>query len=66
MKETEPPVEDLAQSYNLQAVRCCLELGEKGEEIVRMISAYLQEGWIDYGQAAMMIREIIQPDETDD
>lgn len=41
------------------AIRTHLQLGENGFDMVSMTISYLENGWMDYGQAALMLQTII-------
>lgn len=52
-------------AYEVQAIKYQLSFGEHGQEVVRMVGQYIAEGWMDYAQAMMMLREVFNK-ETDD
>jgi hypothetical protein len=51
--------------YCLRAIQYQLEFGESGEEIVRMVTQYIAEGWMDWEGGLMMLRAIFEPEPDD-
>ena len=47
------------------ALRYQIELGDVGDDIVRMVTQYVEQGWMEWDQATMMLKDILEP-ECDD
>jgi hypothetical protein len=56
----------LKRSYGLMAVKYMTEYADVGEDIVRMITQYIGEGFMDWGQGLSMLRAVFNPDGEDD
>jgi hypothetical protein len=50
----------------LMAVKYMTEYADVGEDIVRMITQYIGEGFMDWGQGMSMLRAVFNPDGEDD
>lgn len=66
METLEPTPEELKRSYGIHAIRYQVEFGEFADDIVRMVTQYIAEGWLDWGQGLMMLKNIFYPDMIDD
>jgi len=51
--------------YAIVAIKYQLEYGEEGVDVVRMVTSYVSEGWMDWGQASMMLKSIFEPEPDD-
>lgn len=54
------------KAFGIQAVKYQLEYGEAGEDIVRMITQYIAEGWMNFSQGMLMMKAIFEIGKTDD
>jgi len=66
MPEKDLILDESQKAYSIQAVKYQLEFGEQGEDIVRMITQYIAQGWMDWGQATLMLKAVFEPDICDD
>ena len=53
--------EEQKTSFQLLAMKFQLELGEDGDDIVRMITQYVEQGWMEWEQATVMLKDILEP-----
>jgi hypothetical protein len=49
--------------FNLYVIKCQIEHGDYGDDIVKMVRGYVEEGFMDYGQALMILSVILYPEE---
>lgn len=54
------------QAYLLASVRYRYEFGEVGADIIRMTDQYIDQKWMDYDQATIMLKDIFEQDIKDD
>lgn len=57
--------EEQKTNFQLMAMKFQLELGENGEDIVRMVTQYIEQGWMEWDQATMMLKDILKPEQDD-
>lgn len=53
--------EDQKISFQMLALRYQIELGDVGDDIVRMVTQYVEQGWMEWDQATMMLKDILEP-----
>jgi Fe-S cluster biosynthesis and repair protein YggX len=63
MKTEKPKLspEEQKNNFQLLAMKFQLELGEMGDDIVRMVTQYVEQGWMEWDQATMMLKDILEP-----
>lgn len=53
--------EDQKTSFQMLALRYQIEFGDVGDDIVRMVTQYVEQGWMEWDQATMMLKDILEP-----
>jgi len=61
MEKQKSSQEEQKQNFHLLAMKFQLELGEIGDDIVRMVTQYVEQGWMEWDQATMMLKDILEP-----
>lgn len=59
----EPDPYDPKRAYGAYAVKMQLQYGEIGEDIIRMVTQYIAEGWMDFEQGLNMLHGVFEPEE---
>lgn len=67
MKTEKPKLspEEQKNNFQLLAMKFQLEFGEDAVDITRMVSQYVEQGWMEWYQAVMMLKGVFEP-ECDD
>jgi len=57
------PKYDPKEAFKVYSIKTQIEHGEDGKYIIGMIAQYINEGWMDWEQGLLMMKQVFEPEE---
>jgi len=51
--------------FSVYAIKCQFEYGEDGDDIVRMVTQYIEQGWMSWEEGVFCLKGIFKPTPDD-